>query len=161
MPQDEVQDPAAKKKWSKRARIIMSSTAISLMVIIALLILTVMNMGVGNSCACVTPTINTNKVANATTVCWTVDNISGGALILKSDVNVWLKASSGIATISGIVLLNVTSTQGFMYIPASTGDYISVGDVFSLDSIMYSHGSTLTLMPSPTSINANYCVLTV
>jgi len=100
-----------------------------------------------------------SKSSTATKYVFTVTAISGGSPVLKTDVYVLVKNATGSVTISTVQLGTATGTEGFNYTSASGGQYISVGDEFSLDRTMYTVGSTLKLV---TANGANtYCVVTV
>jgi len=99
------------------------------------------------------------KSSTATKYVFTVTAISGGSPVLKTDVYVLVKNATGSVTISTVQLGTATGTDGFNYTSASSGQYISVGDVFTLDRTLYAVGSTLTLV---TASGANqYCIMTI
>jgi hypothetical protein len=129
-------------------------------VLAAILYVMSLNLVGGNS---VTPMIGATKSGTNNYYVWTVDAITGGGSILKSDIYVQLKNESGFV-ISTEPMLTIGSVQGcngthgFSFVPASTGNYIGVGDSFLLDKA-YTTGCTITLVtPSGSSL---YGVFTV
>lgn len=152
-----------KKIWNMRKDSSAVSPVIATILMVAITVvlaavLYVMVLGLGTT-GSITPTIGTNKGTTATNTTWTVSAISGGASILRSDVYVQVKDSTGSFKISTILLTDATGTQDFWYSPAAAGNYISVGDVFALDKTIYTQGSTVTLVTSGAA--GQYCVLTV
>jgi len=87
---------------------------------------------------------------------WRVTALSGEP-VLRSDVYVQLKNASGFV-IQTELLSAAVGTHGFGYQAASAGDYIAVGDVFTL-SKTYAQGSTITLVNL--GATTQYCVLKV
>ena len=150
-----------KKKWSRRNKIIVSSLSISLIIIlvISVYIMATNHLSGGNPF----PKINTNKSLNGTDTIWTVTSISNSPGILKIDVYVQVKNASGIYLISTEPLISVSDTHGFNYTPHpgwfSNASYISVGDVFSLNRIMYTNGSSIMLVTIYAS--GQFCEMTV
>jgi FlaG/FlaF family flagellin (archaellin) len=130
-------------------------------------VLYVMVLGIGGPGTTV-PAIGTTKGSTATAITWTITAIGSGASVLKADVFVQLK-NVNLATfnITTIALTSATSTQGFTYTSAGGGNYLSVGDIFSVARKVatpdlgpsYPVGSTLTLVTSGGA--GQYCVLTV
>ena len=70
-----------------------------------------------------------------------------------------VRNASSVFTILTLELLTATGTHGFNYISVSAGDYISIGDVFSLDKTMYPQGSMMVLVPEFSY--GQYCVMYV
>ena len=151
-----------KKKWSRRKKMI----ALCASLILFLLIFTVLAYGIwpGGGCGGYTQHVITmNKGATATTTTFTVKASPNSCLTLplKSDVYVQVKDASGTFKILSVLLSTATGTQGFTYSSSTgaVGQYISVGDVFSLNSSMYGVGSTLALVNIDSTIT--YCIRTV
>jgi len=103
------------------------------------------------------PPIVTVKSSDINNYIWTVTTIGAGSPILKSDIYVQLKNASGYV-IQTEGLTTISGTHGFNYVPASSGIYISAGDVFSL-SRDYAVGSKIFLVDAPAS--GYYTILTV
>lgn len=122
-------------------------------------ILYVMVLGVGPPVDGMVPVIGTTKGSTASDTTWTVTAISGSASVLKADVYVQVKDAGGTFTITTESLLYATGTHEFNYSSASTGSYLSIGDVFSLNKVIYTQGSTITLVTA--SASAQYCIMTV
>jgi FlaG/FlaF family flagellin (archaellin) len=89
--------------------------------------------------------IGTIKDSTATATTWAVSQIftSDRGPISKSDVYVTLKNASGFI-MQNESLAAASGTHGFLYQPVNAGDYISLGDVFSL-SKNYQQGSSIEL----------------
>jgi len=166
-----------KKIWNMRKDSLAVSPVIATILMVAITVvlaavLYVMVLNLGGT-STITPTIATNKGSTATDTTWTVTAISSGASILKTDVYVQIKnGTSGTITTQTTALGTGTApfvvtpalvTAGFSYSPASSGNYISVGDVISLDKTgmnAYAQGSTITLVQTA-SATGQYAVLTV
>ena len=82
-------------------------------------------------------------------------DITVGYAIVKSEVYVQLKNASGLV-ITSETLSYASGTHGFNYVAVSQGDYIAIGDVFSL-SKDYSSGSVLYIL----AIEGVWCELIV
>lgn len=160
-----------KRSWGNRKKMAIAlSAAITLTIVLGVLIY-FMTLGVGTTCACGTPSIGTNKGTTMTATTFTVSAISGAAAILKADVYVNVVNAAGATVIPSIPLVLhqggfdflFEASKGFNYTSASNGNYVSVGDVFSLDSTMYSQGSVMTLyeLDKNGQVEGQYCVLTV
>lgn len=125
-------------------------------------ILYVMTSGLvgGNT---VTPMIGATKTQNANDYIWTVNAVTGGASIPLIDIYVQLKNETGFVIASEPLFTTggtpgCNGTHGLRFIPATRGNYISVGDSFYL-SRAYKQGCTLTLVnPSTTSLYAAFAV---
>jgi len=100
--------------------------------------------------------IGTAPGSNANDHTWSVIALGSGS-VLQSDVYVQLKNASGFV-IQTELLTTASGTHGFGYQAATSGDYIAVGDVFTL-SKAYAQGTTITLVNSDAT--TQYCVLTV
>lgn len=100
--------------------------------------------------------IGTVSDSDASNHLWRVTALSSNP-VLRSDVYVQLKNASGFV-IQTELLSVAAGTHGFGYQAASTGDYIAVGDVFTL-SKTYNQGSTITLVNL--GATTQYCVLKV
>jgi len=157
-----------KKIWAMRKNeegvspVIATILMVAITVVLAA-VLYVMVLGLGTT-GTITPTIGTNKGSTSNAVTWTVSAISGGAQILKNDVYVQVKyASNGTFAIQTVILSGVggaSGTHGFTYSSASTGNYISVGDTFSLSKTAgFTQGDTVTLVQTAAA-TGQYCVLT-
>ena len=151
-----------KKKWSRRKKMI----ALCASLILFILIFTVLAYGIwpGGGCGEFGQyVITVNKGTTATTTIFTVKASPNSCynLPLKSDVYVQVKDVSGTFKILTVLLSKATGTQGFNYSSSTgaVGQYISVGDVFSLNGSMYEVGSTLNLVNSDST--SQYCHLTV
>jgi hypothetical protein len=110
-----------------------------------------------------TPLIGLTKSATDTNHVWTVNAITGGASILRTDIYVQLLNESGFV-IQTQPLFNVgnqtgcNGSHGFLYAPSANSTFISVGDSFFLDKA-YTQGCKISLVnPSATSL---YAVMTV
>lgn len=146
------------RKWSRRKMIIVSSVVISLIVIVLFLFQMVMVIIISQPLYNLPPPIAANKGSNATVWTWTIVAIGGSGNILKDDVYVQVKNTSGVFAIQTELLSSASGTHGFYYDPIGTGDHMAVGDVFSL-SRDYLQGCTVTLVKPGTS--NPYCILTV
>jgi flagellin-like protein len=160
-----------KKIWAMRKETDGVSPVIATILMVAITVvlaavLYVMVLGIGGPGTTV-PAIGTTKGSTATTITWTITAIGSGASVLKADVFVQLK-NINVATfnISSVTLLTATGTQGFTYASAAGGNYLSVGDIFSVTRATtgaagpsYPTGSTLTLVTAGGS--GQYCILTV
>ena len=137
-----------KSKMSKRNVVAITVTAIALVSIIIVAYLLLFPSG---GCLCNAPLMTFDKSNTSTATTWTVTNISSGVSILKIDVYIQLRNSTGLI-IDNEPLLTASGTHGFLYYSTTgmTGLYISVGDVFSL-SRDFSQGSTVALVPTPSS----------
>jgi flagellin-like protein len=100
-------------------------------------------------------TIGTFPDTDANNHVWRVTALTGS--ILRSDVFVQVKNASGFI-IQTELLTTAAGTHGFGYQAATTGDYIAVGDTFTL-SKAYTQGSSITLVNSDAKLQ--YCVLEV
>jgi hypothetical protein len=81
----------------------------------------------------------------------------GSDPVLRSDVYVQLMNASGFV-IQTELLSSAAGTHGFGYQASTVGDYIAVGDVFSL-SRAYDQGTTITLVNL--GATTQYCILKV
>jgi flagellin-like protein len=100
--------------------------------------------------------IGTVPDSDANNHLWRVTAL-GSDPILRSDVYVQLKNESGFVIQTELLSVAV-GTHGFGYQAASTGDYVGVGDVFTLSRV-YTQGTTITLVTL--GATSQYCVLTV
>lgn len=100
-----------------------------------------------------------NEYSTEATTEWVITSISSGSSVLRSDVFVQVKDANSVIRIATIELALASGTCGFNYTPASAGNFIVVGDEFSLDRALYSNGSTITLVNEVASFQ--YCRLTV
>jgi hypothetical protein len=133
-----------KKNWSRRKKIaltIYSSVVVFLIFLSVFLYLLISIDGVPPPGSY----ILTTKSSNATATTWTVAHVAVGHPLLKSDLSVIIKNASGTFIITLLPLTVVSGTHGFNYTPALGGDYLSVGDVFSL-SKDYTVGCTIILV---------------
>lgn len=145
-----------KRKWAFRAcneavsPVIGTILMVSVSVVLAA-ILYVMSTNVVDPSASVTPMVSTSRTTDNTNIVWTVVAIAGSHAVLRTDVYIQLQNESGFI-IQTEPLLNASGTHGFKYTEANSGDYLSVGDMFSLDKA-YTTGCKLTLVtPSATSL---------
>jgi len=110
-----------------------------------------------------TPMIGATQTLSDQNHIWTVDAITGGSPILKSNVYIQLQNGSGFVILTEPLFSvgNVTGcngSHGFRYASASNGSYLGVGDSFYLDRA-YSQGCTITLVnPTATSLYAIFTV---
>lgn len=135
--------PALPKKWwSKRKKIIASTIPVILIVLLAWYVTSPKGI---TSCE---PGMGATEHSTATNYTFTISYMRtcGSPAPLKSDVYVQVKNAIGIMAIYTTQLASASGTQGFNYTPASTGDRLSVGDVFSLDRTLYAYGSTIALV---------------
>jgi flagellin-like protein len=162
-----------KKIWAMRKETDGVSPVIATILMVAITVvlaavLYVMVLGIGGPGTTV-PAVGTTKGSTATTITWTITAIGSGASILKADVFVQLKninlATFNISTVA-LPTLVTTPTAGFTYSSAAGGNYLSVGDIFSVTRAVtgaagpsYPTGSTLTLVTAGGS--GQYCILTV
>jgi flagellin-like protein len=122
-------------------------------------VLFVMVLGLVNSNSVSLPVIGANRGSGPTNYTWTITAFEGGRSVFKSDVYVQLRANeTSTFLIMTEPLSNATGTHGFTYLSATSGNYLGVGDVFSL-SKDYTQGTTITLVNSDAS--GQYCALTV
>ena len=132
------------------ATILMVAITVVLAAVLYVMVLTFILPPGGGS---VIATVPDSEANNHT---WRVTALSG-ASVLRSDVYVQLKNASGFVIQTELLSVAV-GTHGFGYQAASTGDYIAVGDVFTL-SKAYTQGATITLVNS--NAVTQYCVLEV
>lgn len=149
-----------KKVWAVRnsedgvSPVVATILLVAITVVLAA-ILYVMVSGIGNLGSISPPVISTSKGNNLHNYTWTITAIGGGRLVLKDEVFVQLKNETEFV-ITTVMLENASGTHGFKYTPGSTGDYISTGDVFSLDKA-YNLGTTITLVN--TGATGQYTIL--
>jgi archaeal type IV pilus assembly protein PilA len=158
-----------KKIWAMRKETDGVSPVIATILMVAITVvlaavLYVMVLGIGGPGTTV-PAVGTTKGTTATSYTWTITAIGSGASILKSDVYVQIKnGTTGLFSLQTTVL-TATATltaAGLTYSSASAGNYISVGDIFSLaktGTLAFTQGSTVTLVTSGAA--GQYAVLTV
>jgi len=94
------------------------------------------------------PVFGTNIGNDPDNYIWTISAILGGMSVLKTDVYVQLRTiimNETVFIIATEPLLAVSGTHGFNYSAATVGNYIAVGDSFSL-SKSYASGTTLSLV---------------
>ena len=121
-------------------------------------ILYVMALGIGGPGTVSPPVFGTNEGGDPNNYSWTLTAISGGRSVLKTDVYVQLRNSSDNFLIQTTPLATADGTHGFKYKAASTGDFIGVGDIFSL-SRDYTQGTVLTLVTA--GATGQYAMLTI
>ena len=145
-----------KKTWSRRKKIIILS-AISLI----LIILIAWYLAPTGSVPECTTMMGIIKGSTATNITFTVVSVYScySPSPLKSDIHVLVKDANGLLIITNEPLVSASGTHGFNYTSVSTGDYLSVGDVLSLDKTIYTPGSQLYLI-TPDGKN-QYAILTV
>jgi len=130
---------------------------VAITVVLAAL-LYVMALGIGGPGTISPPVIGTNTGGDPNNYTWTVTAISGGRTVLKTDVYIQLRNSTDNFIIQTTPLTTADGTHGFKYKAASSGDFIGVGDIFSL-SRNYTQGTVLTLVtPGATG---QYAMLTI
>jgi len=113
-------------------------------------VLYVTTTGITGSNNSIPPMVSTSKSTDNLNTVWTVVAIAGGSHpLLIIDVYVQMQNETGFI-ITTEPLLNASGTHGFKYAQASAGDYLGVGDTFSLDKA-YTQGCKITLVnPSAT-----------
>lgn len=150
-----------KKMWAVRQNeggvspVIATILLVAITVVLAA-VLYVMVLGIMNTNSVSLPVIGTNPSSGPTDYMWAITTFEGGKSVFKSDVYVQLRANGTFIMLTE-PLINASGTHGFKYIAATNGDYLGVGDVFTL-SKDYPVGTTITLVNAEAS--AHYCVLT-
>jgi len=126
-------------------------------------VLYVLSLGLVSNTS-MSPMIGVTKTLNDKDYIWTVDAITGGSPIYKSNVYIQLQNESGFVIhteplFSAGNATGCNGSHGFLYVSAtSNSTYIGVGDVFHLDRA-YAQGCTINLVnPTASSI---YAMLTV
>jgi hypothetical protein len=156
-PETEMEIPApSKRKMSRRSRILAVFIIMFYLILLTSVVLYVYTL------PRVPPPeteIHFVKSINSTAYIWTITAILGGEKPLKSDFYVQLKGNgSGTFIIATESLTHASGTHGFNYVPASSGEYLAAGDVFSL-SKDYLQGTTIALVTA--GATGQYYILTV
>jgi flagellin-like protein len=151
-----------KKIWAIRKNnegvspVVATILLVAITVILAA-VLYVMASGMFNTTTSL-PVIGMNRGSGPTDYFWTITTFEGGKSVYKSDVYLQLRVN-GTSTflIMTELLSNASGTHGFKYLSATTGNYLGVGDVFTL-SKNYLQGTTITLVNADAS--GQFCIMT-
>jgi flagellin-like protein len=152
-----------KKSWILRkdeegvSPVIATILMVALTVVLAA-ILYVLILSLSGSGTTIPPVFGMNLSGDPDNRLWILTAISGGRTVLKNDVYVQLWNETDGFIILTEPLASASGTHGFKYTAASSGDYISVGDIFAL-SRNYLTGCKLTLVNPDAS--GQYSALTV
>jgi hypothetical protein len=147
----------AKRKLGRQGKIIVSCIVIALIASSVVTAVYLVQSSVGVGCGCAT-IISMNKSSDAEHWTFTIAGVSPPQ-VLKNDVRVQLTNASGWFVINNESLTVASGTHGFSYIPASSVDQMSVGDVFILNKTTFGAGSTLRIISGDgTTTYADYTV---
>jgi len=140
-----------KKVWAERisrdgvSPVVATILLVAITVVLAA-VLYIMAAGMGGLGSTPPPIIAFTPSHTSTEYTWTLTSIGSGRMVLKTDIFVQLRNESGFV-ITTERLDNASGTHGFKYTFSSAPgyEYISAGDVISLDKA-YNSGTAITLV---------------
>lgn len=143
-PDSELPAPA-KRKFSRRSKIIIVSSIFIVLIVIAGIWIYVINLGI-SGCGCGIPPIAMSKGSTTSNYTFTVVAVGGGEQIKLSDIYIVVQTADG-TVIPGTKLSSFIANGSVYYHGVnfydpnmSPNDYLSVGYTICIDKIKYASG---------------------